>query len=151
MAWRQIFVRLHLGEAACRALELEGAVARDIEPVGFGRRAGEQLDPIFIERVDQRDKARRLVAVFRAHARYADDDHAVEMARDGEIVGRAAGLRAQALKGKDRDALQRLRHMQCPPAADVEVERGDVRARSEEHTSELQSLMRISYAVFCLK
>src|SRR3546814_6447678 len=33
---------------------------------------------------------------------------------------------------------------------------GDVRAaivdvRSEEHTSELQSLMRISYAVFCLK
>src|SRR3546814_9654939 len=26
-----------------------------------------------------------------------------------------------------------------------------VRSRSEEHTSELQSLMRISYAVFCLK
>src|SRR3546814_3289849 len=26
-----------------------------------------------------------------------------------------------------------------------------VRARSEEHTSELQSLMRTSYAVFCLK
>src|SRR3546814_8873721 len=25
------------------------------------------------------------------------------------------------------------------------------RARSEEHTSELQSLMRLSYAVFCLK
>src|SRR3546814_9778266 len=28
---------------------------------------------------------------------------------------------------------------------------GGLRARSEEHTSELQSLMRISYAVFCLK
>src|SRR3546814_5071623 len=27
----------------------------------------------------------------------------------------------------------------------------DVSRRSEEHTSELQSLMRISYAVFCLK
>src|SRR3546814_8658612 len=27
----------------------------------------------------------------------------------------------------------------------------DQRIRSEEHTSELQSLMRISYAVFCLK
>src|SRR3546814_5812021 len=27
----------------------------------------------------------------------------------------------------------------------------DVSDRSEEHTSELQSLMRISYAVFCLK
>src|SRR3546814_4344848 len=33
------------------------------------------------------------------------------------------------------------------PAADMA---GQV-ARSEEHTSELQSLMRISYAVFCLK
>src|SRR3546814_6043526 len=29
--------------------------------------------------------------------------------------------------------------------------RGARRTRSEEHTSELQSLMRISYAVFCLK
>src|SRR3546814_10597831 len=28
---------------------------------------------------------------------------------------------------------------------------GGVLSRSEEHTSELQSLMRISYAVFCLK
>src|SRR3546814_8827730 len=33
---------------------------------------------------------------------------------------------------------------------DVEVSRATV-WRSEEHTSELQSLMRISYAVFCLK
>src|SRR3546814_1076723 len=30
-------------------------------------------------------------------------------------------------------------------------QRGLFRRRSEEHTSELQSLMRISYAVFCLK
>src|SRR3546814_10231203 len=29
--------------------------------------------------------------------------------------------------------------------------RGKMAGRSEEHTSELQSLMRISYAVFCLK
>src|SRR3546814_7056494 len=29
--------------------------------------------------------------------------------------------------------------------------RSAARGRSEEHTSELQSLMRISYAVFCLK
>src|SRR3546814_9579669 len=29
--------------------------------------------------------------------------------------------------------------------------RGATGSRSEEHTSELQSLMRISYAVFCLK
>src|SRR3546814_13231082 len=41
------------------------------------------------------------------------------------------------------------------PADDVIVEvkslTTDRAARSEEHTSELQSLMRISYAVFCLK
>src|SRR3546814_1591660 len=34
---------------------------------------------------------------------------------------------------------------QCPPPVPAEW------LRSEEHTSELQSLMRISYAVFCLK
>src|SRR3546814_4228588 len=36
--------------------------------------------------------------------------------------------------------------------ADVDFRRGQCEhVRSEEHTSELQSLMRISYAVFCLK
>src|SRR3546814_10343850 len=35
---------------------------------------------------------------------------------------------------------------------DIQVSVDDARQlRSEEHTSELQSLMRISYAVFCLK
>src|SRR3546814_1906886 len=34
--------------------------------------------------------------------------------------------------------------------ARLDAPAGEV-ARSEEHTSELQSLMRISYAVFCLK
>src|SRR3546814_5792327 len=48
-------------------------------------------------------------------------------------------------------ALERL----CDPVAKVSAhyvldEDGTV-YRSEEHTSELQSLMRISYAVFCLK
>src|SRR3546814_3395323 len=39
-----------------------------------------------------------------------------------------------------------------PEAFDIIlVARLRVRHRSEEHTSELQSLMRISYAVFCLK
>src|SRR3546814_6068634 len=37
-----------------------------------------------------------------------------------------------------------------PPLADSPPE-SSVNERSEEHTSELQSLMRISYAVFCLK
>src|SRR3546814_8149100 len=33
----------------------------------------------------------------------------------------------------------------------VDIGEIEIHARSEEHTSELQSLMRISYAVFCLK
>src|SRR3546814_1539841 len=38
-----------------------------------------------------------------------------------------------------------------PDEAAIHALSPDFRARSEEHTSELQSLMRISYAVFCLK
>src|SRR3546814_1522855 len=38
-----------------------------------------------------------------------------------------------------------------PDSPIIMVGAGTGVARSEEHTSELQSLMRISYAVFCLK
>src|SRR3546814_3867127 len=37
------------------------------------------------------------------------------------------------------------------PTSTCEVRTCGSTSRSEEHTSELQSLMRISYAVFCLK
>src|SRR3546814_10543272 len=51
-------------------------------------------------------------------------------------------LRAEgaAIQGAERAGRGLLRR--CGPRKD---------GRSEEHTSELQSLMRISYAVFCLK
>src|SRR3546814_10434194 len=58
------------------------------------------------------------------------------------------------------DAATRYRHPKTSPcspimphhiAADHRLERNLMEDRSEEHTSELQSLMRISYAVFCLK
>src|SRR3546814_9738518 len=39
----------------------------------------------------------------------------------------------------------------CSQPFQVGRDRGGLADRSEEHTSELQSLMRISYAVFCLK
>src|SRR3546814_5810767 len=45
-------------------------------------------------------------------------------------------------------------HPDRPRPIDVDepvVDEQRLRRRSEEHTSELQSLMRISYAVFCLK
>src|SRR3546814_2186242 len=37
------------------------------------------------------------------------------------------------------------------PEDQIDTSDPDAPERSEEHTSELQSLMRISYAVFCLK
>src|SRR3546814_1577954 len=40
--------------------------------------------------------------------------------------------------------------LESPPRS-MPVVRGGVEVRSEEHTSELQALMRSSYAVFCLK
>src|SRR3546814_9643597 len=50
-----------------------------------------------------------------------------------------------------RRAHELLHHR--PDTGQSAVRRGDPGSdhRSEEHTSELQSLMRISYAVFCLK
>src|SRR3546814_4445341 len=39
----------------------------------------------------------------------------------------------------------------CRVTGRYRLVQGRLRLRSEEHTSELQSLMRISYAVFCLK
>src|SRR3546814_5225071 len=65
--------------------------------------------------------------------------------RVAEHLGKV-GVEAEAIHGnKSQGARQR--------ALD-RFRSGDARvlvARSEEHTSELQSLMRISYAVFCLK
>src|SRR3546814_5268344 len=63
---------------------------------------------------------------------------------------RAHLVRRIVADGKDEIEHRRIRPGELLPAfgakaGDIEVE------RSEEHTSELQSLMRISYAVFCLK
>src|SRR3546814_1379227 len=51
--------------------------------------------------------------------------------------------------GRAGDRPEKLAHVGIPLA--VPVTSAGARERSEEHTSELQSLMRISYAVFCLK
>src|SRR3546814_7400629 len=60
----------------------------------------------------------------------------------------------RSLSVSHRHLAQRERHLspgaddQCHEPGHARLCRGE---RSEEHTSELQSLMRISYAVFCLK
>src|SRR3546814_10819799 len=69
------------------------------------------------------------------------------------LVGEAAfsPRRGGALVRADRISVRRLA---CDAIVARDIFRGLDHARdhrSEEHTSELQSLMRISYAVFCLK
>src|SRR3546814_5393615 len=61
-------------------------------------------------------------------------------------------LRAEALVKADRRGVPVEHPPFEPRAVAFDAELGEMREqRSEEHTSELQSLMRISYAVFCLK
>src|SRR3546814_6098933 len=85
-------------------------------------------------------------------------------AKDGyvEASGQWDLLQAQGavhLKLHRFPALQRSdRYAMVSGTVDIDAQlprisiSGDLKAdRSEEHTSELQSLMRISYAVFCLK
>src|SRR3546814_4115998 len=68
--------------------------------------------------------------------------------RSGCEVGRErAGIQGFADGGLQ--AVRLVRQAQRMPQHQRDAEDGAV--RSEEHTSELQSLMRISYAVFCLK
>src|SRR3546814_1041786 len=52
--------------------------------------------------------------------------------------------------GQSRTDAAPSRRLTRPNSRPLEL-RAPGTARSEEHTSELQSLMRISYAVFCLK
>src|SRR3546814_16907717 len=62
-------------------------------------------------------------------------DHAREHILLGEVLGADGDRPPRSAARPDRR----------------EREHDSGRERSEEHTSELQSLMRISYAVFCLK
>src|SRR3546814_2772364 len=81
--------------------------------------------PIGVERGLQR------VGIDRTHDVGRDDDHQLGL----------VALEAVALEQGAEDR-------QVAEAGDLGVL---LARRSEEHTSELQSLMRISYAVFCLK
>src|SRR3546814_1666733 len=75
-------------------------------------------------------------AAFLEHGQPHDELRAVAHAGNDELEDRALVRFGKAA------AIERI------GVGDAKLARGE---RSEEHTSELQSLMRISYAVFCLK
>src|SRR3546814_3973465 len=58
-----------------------------------------------------------------------------------KFLSRSLGSRALGISQDGGDVI----------ALEIADRPGKILMRSEEHTSELQSLMRISYAVFCLK
>src|SRR3546814_7053063 len=66
-------------------------------------------------------------------------------------TGRLGETRGPASRGAAGPALCARRDAECPPPRRKGGRRRACLCRSEEHTSELQSLMRISYAVLCLK
>src|SRR3546814_2061440 len=90
-----------------------------------------------------RGKQRRLAGV--RHAEQADIRHQRQLhAQFADVARRALGRFV-------RCAADRRLEVRIAEAAMAALRNLHALARSEEHTSELQSLMRISYAVFCLK
>src|SRR3546814_7045276 len=91
--------------------------------------------------------------LFRAHLMPRRRDRIVEEAfgqidmNPRPVAGLAVGIDRAAVP----DRAQRLDCRLDDAARWLAVGRRDQPDRSEEHTSELQSPMRISYAVFCLK
>src|SRR3546814_2269202 len=65
-----------------------------------------------------------------------------------DLPGRPAGRARRVARG---GAGRRRQRVPANPLHHHPADLPDDLLRSEEHTSELQSLMRISYAVFCLK
>src|SRR3546814_3748488 len=77
----------------------------------------------------------------------------------GCLAFRRAPFNVALRRGGDLFSIDAEKDVIFHPAERTQYTSADLRivnfehqgARSEEHTSELQSLMRISYAVFCLK
>src|SRR3546814_3832999 len=96
---------------------------------------------------------------FGIHQQQRHPGAVVESARLVDIggeSGRAEHIRCargqfRRARGRIAHVVERLRETEEVVNGLVGHDRVDAGSRSEEHTSELQSLMRISYAVFCLK
>src|SRR3546814_10150814 len=91
--------------------------------------------------------------VLRRHAAHCIGDTAVDQA---EPIARMAAIAALGEAELQEGAIEQVAGVVPGEGAArlvgaLQPRRQTDHQRSEEHTSELQSLMRISYAVFCLK
>src|SRR3546814_2985159 len=81
-----------------------------------------------------------------------------DVSLEGAVLAELLAERPQARSGVEDQQLVAATHLDAGSVAAIPRvtfawtgDRATGSPRSEEHTSELQSLMRISYAVFCLK
>src|SRR3546814_6921652 len=103
-----------------------------------------RLGAFLLRLVGEREQRADLIGRKAEAARVADEPEPLQMqlCEPPAARGAAFGRREQTDLFVEADRVH-LRADATPKLADAH--------RSEEHTSELQSLMRISYAVFCLK
>src|SRR3546814_1313660 len=81
----------------------------------------------------------------RLDARKADPRHTVHLERQQQAVPMDRAFDIEVVDHVEPRGLALFQADKRPRNGAIDAD------RSEEHTSELQSLMRISYAVFCLK
>src|SRR3546814_5825087 len=100
-----------------------------------------EIESIFEKRINALEGA--------AHAEWPGDRRALQPEHFLDFVEQFQRRPAFAVELVDESDDRRV----AQPANFHQLDRArfDTLGRSEEHTSELQSLMRISYAVFCLK
>src|SRR3546814_7803322 len=101
---------------------------------GAGRGLGKQIARLLAER---------------GHRVLVTDVDAVTAQAAAEEIGH--GATAMVVDVRDRSQVDAAREHIVETAGSLSVWVNNAGVRSEEHTSELQSLMRIPYAVVCLK
>src|SRR3546814_4967307 len=101
---------------------------------------------------DTRDQVRRVAkqVEFVRHLKIGRERLFIEAAID-RIVGKAAIRRTRAVTSAVKPVDQIDHPFEIERAKALDHRRIVRNARSEAHTSEIQSLMRLSYADFCLK
>src|SRR3546814_1638098 len=98
-------------------------------------------------------RSRREIAVERLPETFSGSDTNIHESVYGDPEALRQAMRHLPRGQREAVTLLKLREMSLKEAAAITgMSIGALKvSRSEEHTSELQSLMRISYAVFCLK
>src|SRR3546814_4712644 len=102
-----------------------------------------------------REEAQKALAEYKRKQRDAAkeaEDLLANAKHEAELLRRqAAEDLKETLARREKAAIENIAQAETQALQEVRAQAVDIAIRSEEHTSELQSLMRISYAVFCLK